>query len=71
MFHVANLFIKPENREKTGFVMFSGGIERDRWHWNGLNKSYIFWKDIFPGIFVVFEDVHKKHEYSQKSTKEN
>ena len=42
IFHVANLFIKPENREKTGFVMFSGGIERDRWHWNGLNKSYIF-----------------------------
>ena len=32
-FHATGLFTLPENiRQNRGFLMFSGGIEKDQWH---------------------------------------
>ena len=36
LFHAIDLFLYPRKHQKTrGFLMFSGGIERDQWHGMG------------------------------------
>ena len=40
-FHATGLFLYPlETSETFYFLMFSGGIERDQWHKNGLSRTY-------------------------------
>ena len=34
-FNITDLSLPNENGKKPGFLMFSGGIERDQWHGMG------------------------------------
>ena len=41
-FHATNLFRYPlKTLENKGFLMFSGGIERDQWHEMGESLSHV------------------------------
>ena len=68
LFHATNLFLYPlEVSETSGFLTFSGGIEKDQWHETGQclcipcfqsSRSQMFFKKSDLKNFTIFTGKH-------------